>query len=195
MTQSSDNMPQPVRSGEINGKHIHVFDNLVDPSVIVQINQALDGSAFTRNEIARPDTGQHRHWAHNMNLDAARQLPLHAPTISATRIFQRHDVDYSVYRAYTNCVSYGDHLYTHTDCMPGAGELTALWFISESWDPEWGGETLFFDDNKEALFVAAARPGRLVLFDGEILHCGKAPNRMCLTPRYTYAMKLEPVKK
>ncbi|PLX57465.1 MAG: proline hydroxylase, partial [Chromatiales bacterium] len=36
-------------------------------------------------------------------------------------------------------------------------------------------------------------PGRLVVFHGAIRHAGRPPNKICLAPRYTFAMKLEPV--
>ncbi len=183
----------PVREHPIDGKTVLVFDDLASSSVIRQMTEALDNSAFTRNEIARPDTAQHRHWAHNMLLEAARQLPLHQLTLDASTWMKRSGAEFQVYRSYTNCVSYGDHLYTHTDCLPGGGELTALWFICEHWDVEWGGETLFYNSDMDAVAVVSPRPGRMVLFDGEITHCGTAPNRMCLMPRYTFAMKLEQI--
>lgn len=182
----------PVREHQIEGKKVLVFDDLASASVIREMTRALDNSAFTCNEIARPDTAQHRHWAHNMPLEAARQLPLHQLTLEATRWMEHPVSGFALYRAYTNCVQYGDHLYTHTDCLPDAGELTALWFICERWDVEWGGETLFYNRDMDAVAVVSPRPGRMVLFDGEITHCGTPPNRMCLMPRYTYAMKLEP---
>ena len=50
-----------------------------------------------------------------------------------------------LYQSYVNVAHFGDMLFTHTDCLPDAGEVTALWYISESWDPEWGGETMFYD--------------------------------------------------
>ena len=182
-----------VRKGEIEGKRIFVYDDLVNRDMISRIKGALDQAGFQRNEIARPDTGQYRHWANNMPVEAARKLPLYRPTLLATEPFCTAETHFQVYRSYTNYASYGDMLFTHTDCLPGAGELTALWFIADEWDPEWGGETLFFNRDLDAEFVVSPRPGRLVLFDGEITHCGRPPNRICFAARYTLAFKLEPV--
>jgi SM-20-related protein len=83
-------------------------------------------------------------------------------------------------------------LFTHTDCLPTSRELTALWFLMDRWDVEWGGETLFFTDDGDAEFVATPKPGRLVVFDGAIRHVGRPPNRVCYAARYTFAIKLEP---
>ena len=81
-------------------------------------------------------------------------------------------------------------LYAHCDCGPDQRELTALWFMATEWEPEWGGETLFFDRTGDAMFCVSPRPGRLVLFDGAIPHVGRPPTRICYTPRYTFAIKL-----
>ena len=86
--------------------------------------------------------------------------------------------------------SFGDALLTHVDALPNARELTALWFLCESWDPEWGGETLFYDANSDAQIAVSPKPGRLLLFDGAIRHAGKPPNRNCPVGRYTFAIKL-----
>jgi len=181
------------RKGEIEGKKIYVYDDLIEPEVIAQIKEALDQNAFTRNEIARQDTEQHRHWARNMPVEAAQQLPLFKATVLAAQPFCKTGNRFRLYRAYTNCSNYGDMLFTHTDCLAGAGEITALWYICNQWDHEWGGETLFFNSNNDAEFVATPRPGRLVVFDGEITHCGRPPSRICYENRYTFAMKLEQV--
>ncbi|MEM9184504.1 MAG: 2OG-Fe(II) oxygenase [Pseudomonadota bacterium] len=183
--------PTPRRSATVDGLRIAVFDDLVPLAMVSRIKEILDGSPFEHNEIARPDTAEYRHWANNMTLESARNLPFYTATEAASRYMGG---SYAVYRAYTNYAGYGDMLFTHTDCMPGAGELTALWFVTDRWDVEWGGETLFFNAEGDAEFVASPRPGRLVLFDGELRHCGRPPNRICTQPRYTLAFKLEPVK-
>ncbi|MDX1569550.1 MAG: 2OG-Fe(II) oxygenase [Xanthomonadales bacterium] len=187
------NPAKPTRHGTVDGRAIYVYDDLVPHDIIVQIKDALDRNSFVRNEIARPDTEQYRHWARNMTVEAAQQLPLFKATILAAQPFCSDGSRYRLYRAYTNYASYGDMLFTHTDCEPGAREVTALWFIADDWDLEWGGETLFFNDRDDAEFVVSPRPGRVVLFDGSIKHCGRPPNRICFKPRYTFAMKLERV--
>ena len=184
---------RPDRAGEIDGLRVAVFDDLVPMNMVKQIKSILDTSPFQHNEIARPDTAEYRHWANNMTVEAARNLPFHTATLLASEHLIRAGRKFQVYRAYTNYAGYGDMLFTHTDCLPGAGELTALWFVAERWDIEWGGETLFFNHAGDAEFVVSPRPGRLVLFDGELRHCGRPPNRICTEPRYTLAFKLEPV--
>lgn len=185
--------PQPSRETRIDGLPVAVFDDLVPTAAVAQIKRILDESPFQRNEVARPDTAQYRHWANNISVEAAANLPFYQPTLDASARFGSAG-GYRIYRTYTNFASYGDMLFSHTDCLPGAGELTALWFITDRWDLEWGGETLFFNAAGDADFVVSPRPGRLVVFHGEIRHCGRPPSRICTEPRYTLAFKLEPIK-
>ncbi|HJR13321.1 MAG TPA: 2OG-Fe(II) oxygenase [Rhodanobacteraceae bacterium] len=64
--------------------------------------------------------------------------------------------------------------------------------IAREWNAEWGGETLFYNSNMDAEAVVTPKPGRLVVFDGNITHVGRPPNRICYAPRYALAFKLEP---
>lgn len=186
-------MPEPVatREGAIEGRSIRVYDDLVDRDLVARIASALEANPFTKTEAAKPETRQYRHWVREINLEATQKLPIYTPAIKATRAFAAEGESYRMYRSYCNFASYGDVLFIHTDCLPEARELTALWFIAPEWDPEWGGETLFFNSDKDAEFVVSPRPGRLVMFDGAIPHAGRPPSRICFTPRYTYAMKFE----
>lgn len=178
------------RSASVEDRQLAVYDGLLPAPDIARYAELLNRAPFTRTEVARPDTAEHKHWVSEMALPALMRLPLWQATAGAVRAL-RPDETYRPYRVYTNHAAYGDMLYTHTDAQPGARELTALWFICERWDPEWGGETLFFDDGGDAREVVSPRPGRLVLFDGAIRHCGRPPNRICFVPRYTLAIKLE----
>ena len=190
------NIPQvipPTRTGTVNGHKICVYDDLVPKEFIDQIFDAISTGRFTRSEIARPDTAEYKHWALELDPKAMMQSPLHAPSLMATKPFEKPGEKYRIYRAYCNHAAYGDMLFTHTDCLPEAHDTTALWYICKQWDPEWGGETIFFNDEKDAEFICSPRPGRLVVFDGRIPHCGRPPSRICYQPRLTLAFKLEPV--
>jgi Rps23 Pro-64 3,4-dihydroxylase Tpa1-like proline 4-hydroxylase len=125
-----------------------------------------------------------------MQLAAVQNLSLLPATLQAVAAVRPNE-RYRAYRAYTNHAAFGDMLFTHTDCLPDRRELTALWFLCENWDTEWGGETVFFNSAGDAEFIASPRPGRLVVFDGAIRHAGRPPSRICYTPRYTFALKLE----
>lgn len=178
----------------IDGREIRVYDGLLQADDVYRLTGAMESSAFTRNEVARPDTAEVRHWAVNISLEEAVKLPVYAPTLMAAADYCRQERKYEIYRCYCNHASFGDMLFTHTDCEPGAVALTALWYIAPQWDVEWGGETLFYNSGQDAEAVVSPKPGRLVIFDGAITHAGRPPNRICYMPRYTLAFKLEPAK-
>ena len=177
------------RRGSVEGRDIVVCDGLVTDAELGAYVEALGRAPFTRTEVAKPETAEYKHWVSEMPLANVTKLPLWAVTERAATAM-RPGERYRPYRAYTNYASYGDMLYTHTDCRPDQRELTVLWFLSTHWEPEWGGETMFFDASGDAMFCASPKPGRLVVFDGAIPHVGRPPSRICYTPRYTFAIKL-----
>ncbi|MGA9851772.1 MAG: 2OG-Fe(II) oxygenase [Gammaproteobacteria bacterium] len=185
---------QATRRHSIEGREVRVYDNLLVANDIHGLTAALEGGAFTRNEYAKPETAGFRHWVLNIPLETATKLPIYQPTLMAAGEFFG-ETAYKIYRCYCNHAAYGDMLFTHTDCLPGAKGLTALWFIAPEWNVEWGGETLFFDSSMDAQVAVSPKPGRLVLFDGTLTHVGRPPNRICYAPRYTLAFKLEPLNK
>jgi hypothetical protein len=179
----------PNRELQVDGRPIRVFDGLL-PNVGEYV-QGLSRAAFTRTEIARPETAEYRHWATEVKLEALLRQPIFEITQEAVKTFVQPGISYRPYRAYTNVASYGDMLFTHTDCLPDQRDLTALWYLCDSWDIEWGGETMFFDAKDDVACAVIPKPGRLVVFDGAIKHVGRPPNRICYMPRYTFAIKFE----
>lgn len=175
----------------IDGRPLRVFDGHL-PNVGEYV-RGLSRAAFTRTEVARPETAEYKHWATEIKLEALAQQPIFDITRRAVLGFTTPAFGYKPYRAYTNVASFGDMLFTHTDCLPDQHDLTALWYLCEHWDLEWGGETMFFDAQDEIACAIQPRPGRLVIFDGAIKHVGRPPNRICYAPRYTFAIKFEKV--
>ncbi len=179
----------PTRHAQVEGRDVFVFDGLIADGKLAEYAEALERAPFTRTEYAKPETETYKHWVSEMALANLVQLPLWPLTQNAV-MSARPGEAYRPYRAYTNFAAYGDMLYTHVDCRPDQRELTALWYLTKHWDPEWGGETMFFDASGDAMFCASPRPGRLVLFDGAIPHVGRPPTRICYAPRFSFAIKL-----
>ena len=189
MTTANSTALAASREFEIDGRPLRVFDGHL-PNVADYV-RGLAKAAFTRTEIARPETAEHKHWATEVKLEALVPQPIFDITRRAVLGFTTREYGYRPYRAYTNVATFGDMLFSHTDCLPDQHDLTALWYLCEHWDLEWGGETMFFDANDEVAAAVQPRPGRLVIFDGAIKHVGRPPNRICYAPRYTFAIKFE----
>lgn len=182
-------MAAPIRTEQVDGRDVFVFDGLVPAEESARYFRAIAQAAFTRTEVARGDAGEYRHWVCEMPLENLPRTSLWAATQAAVKQVRPQET-FLPYRVYTNYATFGDVLLTHVDAQPELRELTALWFLCETWEVEWGGETLFYEPDGDARLAVSPRPGRLVLFDGAIRHAGKPPNRNCVAPRYTFAIKL-----
>ena len=51
-------------------------------------------------------------------------------------------------------------------------------YPNKVWDLNWGGYTAFGWGSEDADWVALPKPGRVVLFPGNINHCGIAPTKI-----------------
>ena len=176
----------------VDGRRVCVYDGLIDAATIAHYYQTLSKMAFARKEFARPATREYKHWVAELSLHQGKELGMYQPSLQAAAALNAVDGGYQVIRNYCNYASYGDMLFTHVDCAPGAGHVTALWYICTEWDVEWGGETILFNSGKDAVCAISPKPGRLVVFDGAVPHVGRPPNRICYAPRYTFAYKLAP---
>jgi SM-20-related protein len=179
----------PMRAEKVDGRDVFVFDGLVPVEESARYFAAISQAAFKRTESARPDSTEFCHWVCEMPLENLSRTSLWQATelaVAQARPGER----FLPYRVYTNYSSYGDTLLTHVDAVAGSRELTALWYLCDRWDTEWGGETLFYSDSGDAQIAVSPRPARLLLFDGAVRHAGKPPNRNCPIARYTFAIKL-----
>ena len=62
--------------------------------------------------------------------------------------------------------------------------------LTRRWQADWGGETIYYNDDEDAELAISPRPGRLVIARGALLHRGNVPTRACYEERYTLAYKL-----
>jgi len=69
-------------------------------------------------------------------------------------------------RVYVNNAVYGDVYYAHRDCDPKLANVTVLHYGNVTWHSDWGGETLFYDDQHDVELAVTPRPGRFVVSRG-----------------------------
>ena len=96
---------------------------------------------------------------------------------------------YRLARVHSNLHLYGDLQFPHLDLKGG---VTAVYFANPEWEEKWQGETIFYDDRREPLYALAPRPGRLAVFQADILHRAGVPSRECFRPRISVAFKFVP---
>jgi len=177
-----------IRKSLISGRELFVCDNLIDPMMVQQVGNLARTLPYFRKEKSRPGVP---------GLAAISEIPVERipvdPFLSSLRQAVERllpDEQFSDQRAYVNCSVYGDSYYLHRDSLPEEQHVTALYYANLEWQPDWGGETIYYNDDEDAELAITPRPGRLVIARGAILHRGNVPSRSCYEERYTLAYKL-----
>lgn len=180
-----------VRKTLISGRELFVCENVVEPLMVQQIGALVRTLHYVRAEKSRPEVP-----------GGVAVCDIAPETIAADTFLRvlRHTVErlfpneqFTDQRAYVNCSVYGDAYYIHRDCAAHERHVTALYYANLEWQPDWGGETIYYNDEEDAAFAISPRPGRLVIARGALLHRGNVPTRSCYQERYTLAYKLNAV--
>ena len=82
------------------------------------------------------------------------------------------------------------NFYYHTDTSPFEDKITVLYYINTRWDRNWGGETLFANDNGECEIAVEYKPGRVVIFDSCIEHKPASISTYADEFRFIFALQL-----
>jgi hypothetical protein len=77
--------------------------------------------------------------------------------------------------------------YAHTDFLNGK---TFIYYACSEWEVQWGGHTLFLDEQlQDAEYACLYKPGRVVVFDGSIPHMIMTPSVLCPVNRFTFVIQ------
>jgi SM-20-related protein len=177
-----------IRSALISGREIFICDDVVDAAMAARIGAVVRGLHYVRREKSRPGVpglAAVSDIAPNLIASDAFLTTLRCV---AEQLFPRER--FTDQRAYVNSSVFGDGYYTHRDCELQERHVTALYYANTEWQTDWGGETIYFNDQEDAELVVSPKPGRLVIARGAILHRGGVPARVCHEERYTLAYKL-----
>lgn len=103
------------------------------------------------------------------------------------RIMEKDNNRYLLRDVYANGHTFESGGYKHQDCYDDKG-VTALLYVTETWDDSWKGRTKFYTD--EITYVTPKR-NRMVIFPGIIHHNAEKTTSMFNDLRITVAWKLE----
>lgn len=177
-----------IRKFQISGRELYLGDNLVDQGLVTQVALATKQMHFLRKEKSRPDVPA---LAAAADFDAATVAndPFfrHLKAI-AQKMFPGETL--GDVRAYVNSAVYGDSYFTHRDCLEDSRNVTVLYYVNLLWQPDWGGETVFYNDEQDAVLAVSPKAGRVVVSRGAILHRANVPTRSCYEERLTIAYKM-----
>lgn len=105
------------------------------------------------------------------------------------------DIDWNKVAITGQYINYGTSNtvdFIHADVIENKkSAYTLLHYVNHTWDINWHGYTLFYDDNcEDVIHGEAPDPGKLVLFDSSIQHSSTAPSVIAEYPRFTIATKI-----
>ena len=127
-----------------------------------------------------PSNPSSRYWHHEIGygrkenmLDISANVKKHPlPIFSQYQDWLRSSLipnDSKILRFYLNAQTYGTDGWPHTDTDRN-DELTGVLYLNEGWKPEWGGETVVFDDSGDIQAAVIPRANRLLTFPSNKLH-------------------------
>ncbi|MGH8387061.1 MAG: 2OG-Fe(II) oxygenase [Pseudomonas sp.] len=105
------------------------------------------------------------------------------------RFSDLHNFNMTLLGVYANGQTFGQDTIIHRDNKTHPG-FTVIVFCNEYWPTSWGGELVFYDDNKENIVKAVLpKSRRVVIFDGRIPHAARSPSVKCDQVRMTLVFK------
>lgn len=177
----------------LDGKDICVVDDCFSKSEIRKIYDLLSGQVFIRRQKDTL-TDPYPILSCHFEPETAHQFFFYQKIKNTvTACFPKERFEPA--RSYVNQSYYGDMSYPHSDFLPGSGNITVLYFANPKWKEEWGGGTLMLGEKSAFNVEIQPKPGRLVLFRGELKHAGGTPSRVCPIPRYVLVLKMVHPKK
>ena len=176
---------------DINGKLIHVFDEVF---TYAQKQKYYD---FLRNSYYNATGGA------NVSIETLQDVAL-------TSVFDEEDLDnfdilnnlpeeildilnnFKPRKSYSLLNSYSQITHFHTDDYEHTNNLTFLYYANINWHRDWGGETMFSDDNIENIeYTSLYIPGRIIIFDSTIPHKPCPPVYGSPQFRYTFVINFK----
>ena len=163
---------------------IKIFDDFLPTVTHHKIYDTVTKSLY---RIGWPDTQEDRHKPY-LNLHSIYRFEDVQQLNMLDSLFKLNIKDISV-DTYGKCMVNltkpldVNFIHVHPD------QVGVLYYANETWNPEWGGETLFYEDNKKDIrFSSPYTPNRLIVFDGSVPHTIKAQNLLGTTFRFTISL-------
>jgi len=201
---------------EMVEQKIFVFDNLVQPEHVTQLSGLITAPGWSFGQCGNTDhkeyeildeykelddRGQHgtsfwdQHWGyHFMN----RALPCKQP-FGVYELWKgiqhivsdRMKLDLTLINVYAIGTTTDRVGFSHVDWTPAHEHWTALYYVNPIWKPNWGGETIFYNDAQTDIIKSIIpKPGRFVVFNASIPHRSAPPTSVFRGLRTAISFKL-----
>ena len=99
-----------------------------------------------------------------------------------------------ILRSYINVYNMTTHLSAHSDDQQD-DTFTFLYYANPIWHPDWGGETVFYDEKQEEIIQSVIpKAGRISVFTSTIPHASRPPTISAQQQKFTVAIKARKLK-
>ena len=163
----------------------NVYDNLISEDKLKQIEDYVSNFKYSRFENYNEDFDFKTN-----TYEFKRDDPF---LMEVQKLFWdklENNVDILLTRLYCNKLIAGDSPTSHYDSKHET-DTTVLVYANTQWDHNEGGETLFYNEDKEVVQAIVPKPRRVAIFPANILHSARPPLPYVTKPRYTIAYKYE----
>ena len=178
-----DVVDKKINRANVSGREIFICDHFIDAPTVAKVGEYLKILKYARSETSLAGMAPTASSAEVPGTPLMAQFMMRLKDI-AEELFPGQR--FRPQRAYVNHSVYGDAYHMHRD----ESSVTVLYYANLTWETDWGGETIYYDEDRDAQVVVSPRPGRLVVARGAILHRGSVPSRDCPQARLTIAYKL-----
>jgi SM-20-related protein len=170
-------------------RNAYIIDNVLPKKLRAKIFNVFKKLPYQFLDSDRTDTTYIKHLVHQFSENDWHIEPLNYIKEFGLDFLRKHrHKTKQVSRIYANFNLHGDVQMAHDD----GDKWTILAFLNNEWNEDWGGEFLLYADKTTDLSLAIpVKPGRVIVFDGKILHRGGVPNKLCFEPRITLAIKID----
>ena len=171
---------------KIDNKDLYIIDNLFSSSYQAKLYgyvTKLNNYGIGFEDTDQLERLQHKYYVADFNVDH----------LSNTKLFDEIDKtrlkdlikDKQLYRATINTSVPTQTNYPHCH----HGEWSLIYYLNADWRPEWGGETLFYNDNMtEIEYASIYKPNRAIFFDGDIPHSLRTQS--ITAPHYRFSLAM-----
>ena len=169
-----------------DGKCVWIVDDLLDTQSVHQVHQGILAAPVSLLGCSNEDTAKHLEVMFDLDPKDFETSQLGQAIRVALR---RTGITGTCTRVLGNSMRFGAFTFVHQDASQTDDVLSVLYCVNSEWDPNWGGELLFFNQDLEATACVSYRPGRAILFPANLFHRANVPYRQCTETRFSLSIR------
>jgi SM-20-related protein len=178
---------------------ILVVDNFLPPGLYENLRRFIATEPLMYGSRSNSETDTHGHWNKNFTSAGKNNLSDIAYVLEESSQFGSLSLAWKILRdahlpggilirCYLNGYTYGTDGYFHTD-SERATDRTSIVYVTDDWQPDWAGETVFLDAQGEIVKSVLPKKNRAVIFPSNIRHAARGVSRKCSVLRKALIFK------